>query len=253
MDVRLTEQARSAGVLCSTRRQSTHPCAPSKVLVQADGKDVVKKSSLRKGRYLLNLNCQLAGLAAGRLGTLAQLDTRNPVLYINFPEGRLKLFGTLVFPKNKYMVLKFGHKEVLAEDILENMVVFSEAWWVGRALDNPEERKLPLPGSVLNILPKHDPPASVPKTGVRNREGGTQQSLPRPSKRQRLSLVSTSSEEEEEAKQDSSRGASPESCQAPASEPPKARPVRAARAAAATKLKDTSDTDDSSSESQDSE
>ncbi len=55
-------------------------------------------------------------------GTLAALDSRNPVLYINFPEGRLKFFGTIVFPKNKYMVLKFGNKDVLCEDVLENMV-----------------------------------------------------------------------------------------------------------------------------------
>ena len=55
-------------------------------------------------------------------GTLAGLDSRNPVLYINFPEGRLKFFGTIVFPKNKYMVLKFGNKDVLCEDVLENMV-----------------------------------------------------------------------------------------------------------------------------------
>lgn len=34
-------------------------------------------------------------------GTLAQLDSRNPVMYIDFPEGRLKLFGTLTFPRNK--------------------------------------------------------------------------------------------------------------------------------------------------------
>jgi hypothetical protein len=55
-------------------------------------------------------------------GTLAQLDTRNPVLYIDFPEGRLKLLGTLAFPRNKYMVLKLGAKEALCEDVLESMV-----------------------------------------------------------------------------------------------------------------------------------
>ena len=55
-------------------------------------------------------------------GTLAGLDSRNPVLYMDFPEGRLKFLGTLVFPKNNYMVLKFGRKEVLCEDVLENMV-----------------------------------------------------------------------------------------------------------------------------------
>ncbi len=55
-------------------------------------------------------------------GSLAQLDTKNPVMYVDFPEGRLKLFGTLCFPKNKYLALKFGPKEVLCEDVFENMV-----------------------------------------------------------------------------------------------------------------------------------
>jgi hypothetical protein len=55
-------------------------------------------------------------------GTLAQLDTRNPTLYIDFPDGRLKFVGTLFFPKNKYMTLRFAQKEVLCEDIFESMV-----------------------------------------------------------------------------------------------------------------------------------
>lgn len=37
--------------------------------------------------------------APGPQGTLAQLDTPHPVMYLEFPQGRLKLFGTLVFPK----------------------------------------------------------------------------------------------------------------------------------------------------------
>lgn len=55
-------------------------------------------------------------------GSLAQLDSQNPVMYIDFPLGRLKFLGTIVFPKNKYMLLKFGQKDVLCEDIFENMV-----------------------------------------------------------------------------------------------------------------------------------
>ena len=55
-------------------------------------------------------------------GSLAQLDSQNPVLYVDFPQGRLKFLGTIVFPKNKYMLLKFGQKDVLCEDIFENMV-----------------------------------------------------------------------------------------------------------------------------------
>lgn len=65
------------------------------VMTNADGKDIVKKSSQRKNRYLLVFNCKLAPAAAGRLGTLAQLDTKNPVMYMEFPDGRLKFFGTL--------------------------------------------------------------------------------------------------------------------------------------------------------------
>lgn len=34
----------------------------------------------------------------------------------------MKFFGTLMFPSNKYMVLKFTNKDVICEDILESMV-----------------------------------------------------------------------------------------------------------------------------------
>ena len=64
---------------------------------------------------------QLKQLPA-RQGTLTALDTKTPVLYIELPEGRLKFFGTLVFPKNRYLVLRFGQKDIVCEDVLENMV-----------------------------------------------------------------------------------------------------------------------------------
>jgi hypothetical protein len=35
----------------------------------------------------------------------------------------MKFFGTLMFPSNKYMVLKFTNKDVICEDILESMVL----------------------------------------------------------------------------------------------------------------------------------
>ena len=55
-------------------------------------------------------------------GSLAQLDTRNPVLYIDFPEGRLKFQGTIVFPRQKYMTLRLSQKNVMCEDTFESMV-----------------------------------------------------------------------------------------------------------------------------------
>lgn len=122
-------------------------------LAKADGKDIVKRSSARRSRYLLVFNCQLAPAAAGRLGTLARLDTRNPVMYIDFPEGRLRLQGTLTFPRNKYLVLRTGNKEVLCEDVLESIVVFSEAHWVGTVEENPSEVPLPMPESLRTNKP----------------------------------------------------------------------------------------------------
>ncbi|KAK9861928.1 hypothetical protein WJX84_007885 [Apatococcus fuscideae] len=145
---RIQQQAYDSGVLAKTRRLNTKQLPPDKALRRSDGQDIVKKSSIRKGRYLLNICAKIAPAAAGRLGTLAGLDSRNPVLYMDFPEGRLKFLGTLVFPKNNYMVLKFGRKEVLCEDVLENMIVFSEAIWVGTAAENPEEKELPMPASL---------------------------------------------------------------------------------------------------------
>lgn len=56
-------------------------------------------------------------------GTLAQLDSRNPVMYLDFPEGRLKLFGTLAFPRAKFMALRLGTgASVVAEDVFEHLV-----------------------------------------------------------------------------------------------------------------------------------
>ena len=54
------------------------------------------------------------------------------MLYIELPGGRLKFFGTLVFPKNRYLVLRFGQKDIVCEDVLENMVCLRylcSAYW----------------------------------------------------------------------------------------------------------------------------
>jgi hypothetical protein len=102
-------------------------------------------------------------------------------MYIDFPDGRLKFFGTLMFPQNKYMVLKFTSKNIVCEDILESMVspyawlthsghqpliaalqmdfaaqvVFSEAWWIGKQKDNPEEKQLPIPQDIIEAGMKY--------------------------------------------------------------------------------------------------
>ena len=72
------------------------------------------------------------------------------MLYVDFPcGGRLKFEGSLVFPRAKYAVMRVGAREVLCEDVLENMVCFSKAAWIGTAAENPEEKELPMPEGVL--------------------------------------------------------------------------------------------------------
>lgn len=72
----------------------------------------MKKGTSRKNRFLLIFNGLLAPAQAGRLGNLARMDSRNPVLYMEHSQGRIKLLGTMVFPKNKYMVRCVGLEDI---------------------------------------------------------------------------------------------------------------------------------------------
>lgn len=105
----------------------------------------MKRSSLRRSRCLMVFNFQLVPAAGGQLGTLTNMDSRNPTLYIDFPEGRLRVLGTILFPNNKYIMLRPGSKEMLCEDVLDSLIVFSKHEWVGREEDNPGETALPMP------------------------------------------------------------------------------------------------------------
>ena len=63
--------------------------------------------------------------SASLQGTLARLDSRNPVMYLEgFPpggRGRLKLWGSHVFPRARFMALKLGTQAAAAEDVFESM------------------------------------------------------------------------------------------------------------------------------------
>mmetsp|Transcript_450 Transcript_450/g.1341 ORF Transcript_450/g.1341 Transcript_450/m.1341 type:complete len:428 (-) Transcript_450:106-1389(-) len=144
-DKRLRELAQELQIHDQEHRLCTEEVPFRKPLCNADGKDILKKSSTRKGRYLFHIAAQLQPALGGRLGILTNLDSRNPVLYFDFPTGRLKLVGTLLFPKSKYLLLKFGTKDVLCEDVFDTVVLFSDAHWVGSSDLNPTETPLDLP------------------------------------------------------------------------------------------------------------
>lgn len=127
---------------------------PSKTVMKHHGKDILRKSQ-RKNRYLFSFPGLLGPISGGKIGDLKDLGTKNPVLYLDFPQGQMKLFGTIVYPKNRYLTLQFskGGKNVTCDDYFDNVIVFSDAWWIGTKDENPEELQLQFPNK-LN-LEKH--------------------------------------------------------------------------------------------------
>lgn len=61
--------------------------APSAAVARLQGRDIVRRGGQRKSRFLFSFPGLLAPAAsAGRLGELADLGTKNPVLYLEFPK-----------------------------------------------------------------------------------------------------------------------------------------------------------------------
>ncbi|KAK8921399.1 DNA-binding protein RHL1 [Platanthera zijinensis] len=143
---RLRSLAVSKKILRRSPANASAPLEPSKAVVKLQGRDIVKRGQ-RKSRYLFSFPGLIAPLSGGKVGELANLSTKNPVLYLEFPQGRLKLFGTHVYPKNKYLTLQLSKsaKGVMCEDVFESLIVFSEARWIGLKDENPEENQLEFP------------------------------------------------------------------------------------------------------------
>ncbi|XP_052181179.1 DNA-binding protein RHL1-like isoform X2 [Diospyros lotus] len=144
---RLRRLAFTKGILSESPAKSfTAALSPSKTVAKHHGRDILRKSQ-RKNRFLFSFPGLLAPISGGKIGELKDLGTKNPILYLEFPQGRMKLFGTIVYPKNRYLTLQFskGGKNVMCEDYFDTMIVFSDAWWIGRKDENPEEAQLKFP------------------------------------------------------------------------------------------------------------
>lgn len=144
---RLKKLAISKNLISETpAKASSLALNPSKTVIKHHGKDIIRKSN-RKNRFLFSFPGLLAPITGGKLGELKDLGSKNPTLYLEFPQGRMKLFGTIVYPKNGYLTLQFskGGKNVMCEDYFDTMIVFSDAWWIGSKEENPEETQLSFP------------------------------------------------------------------------------------------------------------
>lgn len=63
--------------------------APSTAVSRLQGRDIVRRGGQRKSRFLFSFPGLLAPAAAasgGRVGELADLGTKNPLLYLDFPQ-----------------------------------------------------------------------------------------------------------------------------------------------------------------------
>jgi hypothetical protein len=82
---RLKRLAFANSVLSETPAKVHEPLSPSKAVSKHHGKDVVKKSQ-RKNRFLFSFPGLLAPLGGGKIGELKDLGSKNPVLYLDFPQ-----------------------------------------------------------------------------------------------------------------------------------------------------------------------
>ncbi|XP_019099425.1 PREDICTED: DNA-binding protein RHL1 isoform X2 [Camelina sativa] len=106
---RLKTLALDNQLLSDSPAKSNSSLKPSKQVLKHHGTDIIRKSQ-RKNRFLFSFPGLLAPISGATIGDLDRLSTKNPVLYLNFPQ-----------------------------------IVFSESWWIGTKEENPEEARLDFP------------------------------------------------------------------------------------------------------------
>ncbi|XP_062233993.1 DNA-binding protein RHL1-like isoform X8 [Phragmites australis] len=164
--------------------------APSGAAARLQGRDIVRRGGQRKSRFLFSFPGLLAPAAsAGRVGELADLGTKNPVLYLEFPQGRMKLFGTHVYPKNKYLTLQMTRsaKGVVCEDVFESLEgAAADCDFRGGAGAAIDEATVNKPGKENEEphSPKFESDADVSEDSDHKDENGTQTTSETPSVRQ---------------------------------------------------------------------
>lgn len=83
---RLKSLAFSNDILSETQARSSIHLNPSSILAKHHGKDIIKKSQRKSSRYLFSFPGLFAPIAGGKIGDLKDLGTKNPILYLDFPQ-----------------------------------------------------------------------------------------------------------------------------------------------------------------------
>lgn len=85
---RLKKLAFSNNILSETQAKPEVYLSPSATVLKHHGKDIVKKSQ-RKNRFLFSFAGLLAPVSGGKIGELKDLGSKNPIIYLDFPQVRL--------------------------------------------------------------------------------------------------------------------------------------------------------------------
>lgn len=80
----LTKDA-PAKVVSTSSSSAAAPLNVSKLVAKHHGRDILKKSQ-RKNKFLLSFPGLLAPVSGGKIGELKDLGTKNPLLYLDFPQ-----------------------------------------------------------------------------------------------------------------------------------------------------------------------
>eukprot|EP01138_Halocafeteria_seosinensis_P002700 gb/GECG01002761.1/.p1 GENE.gb/GECG01002761.1/~~gb/GECG01002761.1/.p1 ORF type:complete len:326 (+),score=61.84 gb/GECG01002761.1/:1-978(+) len=150
-DSQIQQHVFDSGLARPTKAETYSRLDTSKALKTCSGYDIVRKGTQRKSKYLLSLPMNMIVKHGGKIGELADMDTKNPTLLVDLPKGKLKLTGHIVHTSTRFITLQCYPNRtnsrnvdttepvVSCEDVFDKMIVFSGVSF----LDHNEPQTIP--------------------------------------------------------------------------------------------------------------
>lgn len=147
-------------------------------LRKLDGKDILKRNTARRTRYLMMFpgalqlpnakSPEMKQCGSIQIGQLENLDTSNPRLVLNVGDegSSIELLGTLVYPKHPFLSMRETKTGLVCEDVFDAVIVFSE-WRVLQYENVSTELQGRLSGRIWKTA-RHS--RQIPASGVANRQ-----------------------------------------------------------------------------------
>jgi hypothetical protein len=127
---RLKKKAESIGVFCKRRETNKQSLRPSSVIrkhTQNKPVEIFKKALARRNKALFLFPGLVSLSKEGKFGQLSNMQ-KNPVLDIEFPNGVLKLKGTRINTKQKFLTIQpKARRESFNVDIFLKIFISSKA------------------------------------------------------------------------------------------------------------------------------